>query len=103
MEEHFINQYGVHIKKCCASCLFNLGSCNNNLRDCKLGAKNLKPTFLCRSWNINPNLHNAGKGGGKIKKPFWYNWLQNEADQSKKYRDLVAEFEKKHGSRYLSV
>lgn len=60
------NKFGVSIKKCCASCKFK--QMDVRVRFCTRGEGIVSPHSICEDWTMNPDLDNAGKGGGRIKK-----------------------------------
>ena len=96
-EECHINKFGIKIRKCCASCKHRLLA-SDNYRDCDLGERHVKPTYLCPNWDLEQKLDNAGKGSGKVKKKDYLMYIAkygtgNILEDSKKY-------EKTNGSRF---
>ena len=94
------NQYGVTIVKCCASCIHKILS-GNDKRDCKQGEKNVKPSYLCPLWQMNPKLEKAGKGGGRIKKKHWFTYFRDYG-KGRPIEDITVEYEALFGSKFLT-
>lgn len=92
------NKYGVEIKMCCASCKRKVFK-SEKTRDCELGEKDLKPSYLCPDWIMSENLDNAGRGGGRIRKK---GYLQFILDKGGKTDAVIEEWEKKYGTRFLT-
>ena len=96
------NTHGISIAKCCASCKFNNGVADKAglRRLCQQGEGNVKPSDYCRTWTMKPELDNVGKGGGKVKKKAYIDFVNNNITRWS-LSDIRAEFEKKHGSIYM--
>lgn len=101
MELTVTNKYGIKIKKCCASCLHKRLN-NEKTRNCTLGETNVNPKYLCPSWamSVEPNLDNAGKGGGRIRKKEWFAFLDKSPHGDIEITEK--EFNKKYGSRFIT-
>lgn len=65
------NKYGITIVKCCASCSFK--KIDNRMRICMAGEGAVPASYVCQNWQMSPDYEKVGKGGGKIKK---YEYLQ---------------------------
>ena len=70
------NQYGVFIKKCCASCK-HLQYEKKLVRKCQFDGYAVKPDDLCEDWEMNKNLEAAGIGGGSVKKKSYLMYVLN--------------------------
>lgn len=99
MDEYVINPYGIAIKKCCASCIHKQFY-SDDLRKCEFGATKLKPTNVCKRWELIHKLNNAGKGGGRIKKKRWLLHIL-DADDSLTLQEKIRAYEDVFGSRFI--
>lgn len=72
------NQYGIAIKKCCASCAHKhiIGKASVISRLCDAGEGVVQPSHLCKDWRMVAELDNAGKGGGRVKRPDYIDFLR---------------------------
>lgn len=96
MKEFEINQYGISIVKCCASCKYKDQTRWNHLRSCRKGFGTNNMKFCCgEGWSMADGLENAGKGDGRIKK---YDYLLFAAEFG---AHRSKEWVNKHGSKYL--
>lgn len=94
------NALGITIVKCCASCA-NKVFVGNDKRDCTLGEKDVKATYLCPNWKMSSKLENAGKGNGGVKKKDWFLYLK-ERGQNRPIKEITEEYEEIYGSKYLT-
>lgn len=108
------NKYGISIVKCCASCKFKL--LDIRTRICIAGEGTVQPSYVCKSWKLNPIYENLGRGTGKVKTSEYLHFALNrlfdeninQADKSsagisKKtpcVADVREEFAKKKGKIY---
>lgn len=81
MEKNYVNMYDVTIVKCCASCKncaydTKSAGATNVLRICNKGEGIVKGSSYCKEWAMREGLNNAGKGGGKVKKPAYIDFLR---------------------------
>lgn len=100
-KEFFTNDYNIHIVKCCASCRFNGGSISNSTprRKCMLDNQGVYTYHLCAGWQVKPSLNNAGSAHGRVKKPAYMRFLQNNVMKFA-ISDIREMFEKENGSIY---
>lgn len=99
MEKVYVtNNYGISIVKCCASCRFK-SLFNEHYRTCDLDKGKVKPNGLCMSWQMQPKLDNAGRGGGHIRRGEYLLDVLKHGGASEYF---VREWERKHGSRFYN-
>ena len=95
----FINKYGIAIVKCCASCRHK-----KNLKCYRFfDAQQLQST-PCKEWALNPNLDNAGKGNGKVKKIDYLRFALSCMEEKKCSWDLERirnEYRRSSGNIYV--
>lgn len=119
--EFYKNRYGILIKKCCASCIHCL--LDNRGRVCDYGEGHTSSGYLCTDWELKPPLEKAGMGGGKVKRHEYSVYLlemdtllRQELDRiesveerkaflkaAPKREQLIKEWERKHGSRFINM
>ena len=120
------NSHGIEIKKCCASCRFKDLTRLMTARFCTQHHKSVKPKGCCKQWAISEQLEAAGRGGGQVKRRAYLRYLlevraderlrvgerssgMRLADQlgihapHKSIDQIRQEFEKNHGSIFLSL
>lgn len=114
-EIFYKNKFSISIKKCCASCKFK--QMDVRVRFCTIGEGIVSPQSVCGSWQMNPDLDNAGKGGGRIKKKKYLNICLDRLDEDnylaiehkrKKMphkrltlQQIRSDYEKKYGDIYF--
>ena len=110
-----VNQYGIRIKMCCASCKMRKIN-NSEGRFCGRSGEEVFGFQYCRKWALNPKFRDAGLGGGKIKSLRYLNyyrerWIMQRndllarritADEVMSEVDIRKEYEKEHGSIFLN-
>lgn len=115
--ELFINQWGIPIKRICASCKYK--RCDNRMRLCIAGEGAVAFDGYCEKWEVDYGYENAGKGNGKVKKKSYLYYANRElieqnrlaierADKKHPYEkkslaDIRASYEKKNGSLYENM
>ena len=90
------NGYGIDIVVCCASCRFKMLE-DGKKRKCKLAGTETYPSEHCSSWKMEEHLGNAGKGGGRVRKKAWLQYVLDNGKSDTTQRM----FERKNGSIYL--
>ena len=50
--EYVVNQYGLTVKRCCASCAHKVATDNLHHRKCTRKKKKVRPTDCCRQWKL---------------------------------------------------
>lgn len=107
--------YGATIVKCCASCMHNVGAVNETTRKCDEGEGDVQINSYCESWVMRVkdekhpklgqlDLQSAGKGGGKIKKQHYLNYVLNFKEiegYDANIREIRDMYTKKFGSIYV--
>ena len=56
-----VNQYGISVKKCCASCRYKGNIRLVTMRLCTKKKIQVEPGYVCRCWEMSEGLRNAGK------------------------------------------
>lgn len=69
------NKYGIKVVKCCASCIHNSGVASGDTRICDAGEGIVRTNSYCQGWAMHPRYDIAGKGGGKVKKLAYLQYL----------------------------
>jgi len=101
--KYYINKHGIRIVKCCASCQHKDLHAGNRI--CLMSHTPIKGTYVCKEWNLASHLNNAGRGDGKVKKREYLQFIAANRDPTERLSNLAvnkAEFEKEHGSIYLT-
>lgn len=97
VKEFVKNKYGINIVKCCASCRKHESDGDEKKRICKVTRDKHPLDYLCSGcWEMDPRLDNAGKGGGRVKKKSYIEYILKEGIHHS------ADYERKYGSRYLT-
>jgi len=97
IKKFYKNKYNINIVMCCASCRHHMVKGEDNVRMCKKYHMANESDYLCTSgWEMDPSLDNAGKGGGKVKRGEYLRYVLNKGILN------AEEWEKEHGSKYLS-
>ena len=82
-----VNQYGVRIRKCCASCK-DRDFDDKELRCCKLTGKHVRGNNVCDKWSLSDRLETLGcEHGGKEVTPA-------------SVESIRKDFELSHGTRF---
>ena len=109
------NSHGIEVKECCASCRFKDLTRLMTARFCTQHHKSVKPKGCCKQWAISEQLEAAGRGGGQVKRKAYLRYViavrEEEALAEQRGLKLVRksidqirqEFEKNHGSIFLSL
>lgn len=100
------NKYGIEIVACCASCLHKHAGTEHS-RICDAGEGVVSPKHLCIKYEMHDRLQEAGKGGGRVKKKDYLDFLLNyEQPEDEKLRIKLsqqrAEYMEKYGNIYLN-
>lgn len=60
------NQFGIAIRKCCASCA--LKEYTNSVKMlCSLNDEKVTALHVCRKWQMSEGMNNAGLGSGVVR------------------------------------
>ena len=90
------NNYGILIVKCCASCV-NAHSKGDDKRYCSLGGRAHNSDYYCgKHWVMKEGLKNAGKGGGKVKKKQYFDYINKYGIHHEE------DYIRQYGSKYLT-
>lgn len=100
MEEEYKqvkNTFGIYIKVCCASCRFKK-FVDEKERKCALSGLAAYPKEYCTSWQMADNLISIGRGGGRVRKKKWLEYVRDHGLSDA----TISEFEQKFGSRFIT-
>ena len=109
------NQYGIRIKKCCASCRHKDATRLMTMRRCMEHDRDVKPGNTCSLWKMADHLKAAGSGLGCIKRKDYLRYVlevrAEEAERadrgeqvvSKSIGEIRAAFTKEHGTIFINV
>ena len=109
------NSHGIEVRECCASCRYKDLTRLINSRFCTEHHKGVKPKHCCERWALSEQLEAAGSGRGKVKRKAYLRYVivvrEEEALAEQRGLKLVRmtidqirqEFEKNHGSIFLSL
>ena len=65
--EYVVNQYGLTVKRCCASCALKMTTDNLHWRVCLCKHKRVRPTDCCRQWKLSHCLEQLGREKGMVR------------------------------------
>ena len=111
-EDMVANDYGIMIKRCCASCA-NRDFDDQELRCCQLTGKHVRGNGVCDDWSMSDGLKILGCERGKVQRREYQLSLMevrtselNALAKGKEMEPASVEsirrdFELKHGSRFL--
>lgn len=109
------NEYGMSVKRCCASCESMGLSGKLRYRKCLKHLCLVKSHNVCRDWTMNMRSKQAGASEGKVKKREYQLFLlevrQREAAAAKQGNrvtrlsigEIRQQFEEEHGTIYMSL
>ena len=66
-KKSMLNQHGIVIKKCCASCQHKTVE-NDGTRICQLMQLKVQQKFKCQKWQPAESFSQAGSSKGKVKR-----------------------------------
>lgn len=108
--EMVANDYGIMIKRCCASCA-NRDFDDQELRCCQLTGKHVRGNGVCDDWSMSDGLKCLGCERGKVqRRAYQLSMIEvRTSELNAKVRDVEPasvesirrDFEVKHGSRFL--
>ena len=61
-----LNQFGIAVKVCCASCALKKYSYDGK-RLCSLNNEKVETLHICRKWQMSEGLKNAGRKSGAVR------------------------------------
>ena len=110
------NRNGIEIKKCCASCRFRQINSQRG-RHCTEHKMKMEAGWLCKDWDMSPDLEHAGDSGGQVKCTKYLDyyrkrWLEQreayEAGRLKAEDMLTAEqirkeYNEQYGSEFINI
>lgn len=74
-EEFFINNNGMRMRRCCASCEHKGYTMNENYRKCKIHDIDVIPSDVCDSYSVNPKCMDEGGNFGTVRKKHFIDYL----------------------------
>ena len=107
-----VNQCGVMINKCCASCKNRVFD-DNEMRTCKLTGKHVRGNHVCNCWVMNKGLKCLGCHHGKVQRRDYQLYLLEVRASELEARargfdvppasvkSIQRDFELLHGSRFI--
>lgn len=104
-----MNEWGVRIKMCCASCEWMDATRLQTKRRCTKRRKGVRPCDCCPKWVMSHKMMDVRKSEGKIKRREYQLFLLKIREQEmlegkedgRDVMELRAEFESQYGSVYL--
>ena len=112
--KYVLNQRGLRVRKCCASCMHKSETNSDKYRGCLKHDITVSPRDVCNDWMMSRSLRMAMKSEDRIKRfdylMFVLSVRQSEweaEDQGQEVspmstEKLRAEFEQEHGSIYIN-
>ena len=92
LKKEFVrNLMGIKIVKCCSSCAYHGAGI-----PCSIDGVNHPRGFCCNNWIMRDGLANAGRGGGKVKKKGYLDFINRNGLHH------AWEYERMYGSKYLT-
>ena len=65
--KYVVNENGISVKKCCASCRFKKNIRLMTVRNCTKKKMQVEPDFICNHWEMSEGLRVAGNGLGVVR------------------------------------
>ena len=104
-----LNDFGVRIKKCCASCEWEDATRLQTKRRCTRLKKDVCPCDCCLKWEMSRKMREVRKSVGQIKRREYQLYLlqiraremEEGVEEGRDVMDIRAEFESQYGSIYL--
>ena len=112
--KYVLNQQGLRVRKCCASCMHKTETTSDKYRECLKHGIIVSPGDVCNDWMMSKPLRMAMKSEGRIKRidylMFVLNVRQSEWEAHDQGLDVTpvsaeqlrTEFEQEHGSIYIN-
>ena len=107
-EDFFVNNNGLRIRRCCASCIHKDYTENENYRKCKIHKVDVVPSEVCEEYEPHPKCIDEGGSRGVVRKKHFIDYLteklaEPEVPGMKKNTpfSVEREYREKFGSPYL--
>lgn len=105
----FVSEYGLRMRKICASCRFySLGDKFNRL--CTKHGCEVENYDICDDFDVNPSLMKIGKNKGECRKKEFIEYLNGQLalndmpEHPKRTKlEITKEWRKKHGSEIINI
>ena len=109
------NEYGMSVKKCCASCVHKALTEKLRYRKCLKHLCLVKSHNVCRDWTMNMRSKQAGASEGKVKRREYQMFLlevreaeikaeeQGQQVEVKTIEEIRQLFEQEHGTIYMNI
>lgn len=103
------NQFGIRVKKCCASCAFKDLTRAVTERYCKEHAKTVNACKVCNSWKMSSLLQSMQFSDGQVKRREYQLYLlkvrteelEKNVKKQKSIEIVREEFESQYGSIFI--
>ncbi len=105
-----LNDFGVRIKKCCASCEWKVETRLQTKRCCTKLKKDVSPCDCCKCWKMSQQMMEVRKSVGQIKRREYQLFLlqireremKEGVEEGRDVMDIRAEYESQYGSIYMN-
>ena len=109
------NEYGMSVKKCCASCVYKDLTGKLRYRKCLKHLCLTKAHNVCSDWEMNFPSRQAGASEGKVKRREYQMFLlevreaeikaeeQGQQVEVKTIEEIRQLFEQEHGTIYMNI
>ncbi len=105
-----LNNFGVRIKLCCASCEWKVATRLQTKRSCTKKGKDVSPCDCCKHWTLSQQMMEVRKSVGQIKRREYQLFLlqireremKEGVEEGRDVMDIRAEFECQYGSIYIN-
>lgn len=105
-----LNDFGVRIKKCCASCVWEDATRLQTKRRCTKLKKDVCPSDCCPKWAMSQQMMEVRKSVGQIKRREYQLLLlhireremEDGVEEGRDVMDIRAEYESQYGSIYIN-
>ncbi len=109
-EEFFVNNNGLRMRRCCASCIHKDYTESVNYRTCKIHKVDVVPSEVCESYETDPKYMDEGGSLGQVRTKHFIDYLterllEPEVPGVKKPTpfSVEKEYTEKYGSPYVKL
>ncbi|MBR0045843.1 MAG: hypothetical protein IJP75_03030 [Bacteroidaceae bacterium] len=105
-----LNDFGVRIKQCCASCEWKVATRLQTKRSCTKKKKDVSPCDCCKCWTMSQQMKEVHKSVGQIKRREYLLYLlkirvseaKEGLEEERDVMEIRAEYESQYGSIYMN-
>ena len=105
-----LNDFGVRIKKCCASCVWEDATRLQTKRRCTKLKKDVCPSDYCPKWAMSQQMMEVRKSVGQIKRREYQLYLlkireeemKKGVEEGRDIEEIRAEFQSLYGSIFIN-